>query len=804
MKSRILGFLEIGATDGGPATISTFSIDVKNASPIVHLDTLLHAAELDVVSPNHDLLAIHEDGEISCYNIKLGKLNWSHRLETENPKLEPQQAVHLNYAAIINLQEARTSLLKYREDILAALDAASDNAESSLLVSLTSTRSAEKRNENQISFQVYHIRSATPGHGELRPHRTLRLLLSHTLPTPDEFLSRVSKFTIHQPSGLLYQQSPGELIIYDLSGPAPRVIQSLKSGQDPVTSCLRVSSSLLATSTPSSISVIDLPYCSLQGNWTFPNDLKNPSTVTKTNFCEHQPPNANSRLLSYFAGLNVIVALHGRRLIATPISIPSSEQLSRKRKRSGLLLNSLACGSSVYPIAPRCSVAKRSKKGFGPDQIKHHHRGASSAEERGPKRLVEQRDLTAPEDINVKNLEILNTQGSYVDHHRVSYALSKIFQVAKIEQPGRENRGSNNKLDIITWPAKACNWLIRKGLLTLDRITSSLRHYNILNPGTKLIPGALINALVQWDPSLNIVLTILESPAPISPVELASALLAVLQRFRVDEHGKGAKLLTNGEPESNTQIEGKNQVVDRGGLQEDISLAHRSADVNKEVLYLILQRLQSSSSDNIRQALKQIFARPQLRSLIDVLRMEIARDGWLTPYEDEIDDPESSTSPNSRITSIAHVINSILDTLGPTGWILGSSIADDFTETAETVSYMKAEISAALEGVEEAIYLKGILGEMLLCGKDSLRAPSKKALKSTKIDPIAKSQHVKPTTAVLRNEDSSVLPLGLKLKHVISTIKVGAGGEVMARSKRDIGRLKSKMVGKYSFERIVV
>jgi len=53
-------------------------------------------------------------------------------------------------------------------------------------------------------------------------------------------------------------------------------------------------------------------------------------------------------------------------------------------------------------------------------------------------------------------------------------------------------------------------------------------------------------------------------------------------------------------------------------------------------------------------------------------------------------------------------------------------------------------------------------------------------------------------------EGDSVLPLGLRPGLTISTHKVGAGGEIIRRSRRDVGRLKSRMVPKYSFERIFV
>lgn len=63
---------------------------------------------------------------------------------------------------------------------------------------------------------------------------------------------------------------------------------------------------------------------------------------------------------------------------------------------------------------------------------------------------------------------------------------------------------------------------------------------------------------------------------------------------------------------------------------------------------------------------------------------------------------------------------------------------------------------------------------------------------------------MKPMSITFNEKDSSLLPLGLKTAPVISTTKVGAGGELIKRSARDIGRLKSKMVGRYSFDRIVI
>ena len=128
-------------------------------------------------------------------------------------------------------------------------------------------------------------------------------------------------------------------------------------------------------------------------------------------------------------------------------------------------------------------------------------------------------------------------------------------------------------------------------------------------------------------------------------------------------------------------------------------------------------------------------------------------------------------------------------------------MTEDPNETADTISYMKAEISAALEGIEEATYLRGILGEMLLCGKEALQQGERKM--------IGKAQDhgpIKPLTIALHDEGQErILPLGLHpTTPAISKTRIAAGGEVVERTARDIGRLKSRMVGKYSFERIVI
>ena len=752
---------------------------------------------------DHYLLAIHENGVVSCYTHDLEKQEWTEQLEKSSPKRDAREICRITHAALSSVQSARKALLKDREDISATLDVDPDNAGGSLLALLSSTPSAETSTDESLQISIYQVRTKQPISSGTMPRPRLHQLLSYTLPVPRKFPVSKADFRIHMASGFLYQQNPNGMIIYNLSGPNPCITQAMDSNQQNLGSCMRLSSSLLAISTNSSISVINVPYGSLQCSQIISGSQGSESASQSPKLHSHQTPNEDIRLLSYFSRLDLLVALRERSLVVLPLTISPLKGPSGKRKRGGLLIDSLARGSAALQISPGQDRAKRRIKAFGYHLAQADQKSSCSIEDREIDDLLERGDIRGFDSLMTTKLGTTNPQGSHVDHHTLSYVISKIFQVSdETVTKNSEVSESVNRLAVRIWPTETCDWLMRQGLLTVDRIATSLRHYQILAPDATLATGTLIDALTQWDSSLDLLRTMTESRTPMSPVELAHALLQVVHRIKSEESDEGTKLLTNGEPQLSPQIEDKTSFHEEGEQQMQTSLSPKHA--SRELLATVLQRLCASSSYSLTHALKQTFSRSLLRSLADILRMEIAHNGWLSTYEDDVGMPDTAARQDAQITPISHVLNSLLDSLGPMGWVLGSSMTDDLTGAADTISYMKAEISAALEGVEEAAYLKGVLGEMLLCGRGALKPPSKKSLTHTN-DPTDNSQYAKPTKVALGNDEGSrMLPLGLKLKPVIPMTKVATGGEVIARSKRDVGRLKSKMVGKYSFERIVV
>jgi len=142
----------------------------------------------------------------------------------------------------------------------------------------------------------------------------------------------------------------------------------------------------------------------------------------------------------------------------------------------------------------------------------------------------------------------------------------------------------------------------------------------------------------------------------------------------------------------------------------------------------------------------------------------------------------------------------------------------------DLIPFMKAEVSAALTGIEEASYLRGILREFLRYASSCQPSNSLAQITdSSSNNPLSTAQ---PTHTVIKqgraeihtlissrrnrggvDDEKELLPLSLKAEPFGKDLKTkvgGRSGERVARSKRDISRLKSMRVGKYSFERIVI
>ena len=799
-KPKIICFSEHSS-----AQITTTSISLsKEAAPISYLDTL-------ETGSGNKLIALHKDGKITGYSNDLKAEEWHSSINGEVSNFASAPVIEA--AAVLSVQEARKSVLRNREDILATLGPVRDGVDHSLLVVITRPLVKDANNNaGVLELRIYHIRcihldklGSTSDMAQ-----KLQLLATLAIPEPSIFISKKSRITMHTASGTVYQDAEGALAVYDLNGSVPRLVHTVV--QDGALSYLRVSPELVASSRGTSFSLIDLTYDSLQDEGTL-RISHEANVAQKSENPKHKPTTTEDvRLLSYFAPLGVMVALDGRRLIAIQLFMIEQAGESRKRKREGLLVNALGRGSSSISAASRNSVASSHESKSLGAFLPSIDSSDWKAQKSGLDRCVAQNDkkefermMAAALGINatgeIKRISSTGNQ-NHVNRHAVSYALKTMFSVDHAYLDADPANDALLTMDVRFFPRKIGKWLIEKGLFSLDQIELSLKQYGALPVTSKLANGSLVRALANFDSSLEVLLSVLASPVPLGSLELVHV-LAIVARAPNTEVTEPQRLLTNGDGEYDSGNIDRLQLVNAHTTDSVPSpFPNRSADdVNHRLLNFAMNRLYACPPSSVARALKKELPTPQLRLLVDSLRMEIARGGWLSPYEDNLDSLDFSLRDDNQMSSIAHLFNCVIDSLGTGGWILGDSMSDDLTESADTVAYMKAEISAALEGIEEATYLKGMLGEILLYGKDSLDS-SVKQFKSNEAQRPALPP--KPETMTLDEEGSQLLPLGLKLAPVISTIKVGAGGELIKRSRRDIGRLKSRMVGKYSFDRIMI
>ncbi|CAD6567307.1 MAG: hypothetical protein ASARMPREDX12_000198 [Alectoria sarmentosa] len=792
-------------SESSNAEITTTSINLsKEAAPVIHLDTFEAAS-------GNKLFALHKDGTVSCYSKGLETEEWNSNINADASNLVSVPAIQA--AAILSVHQARKTILKSREDVLAIFGPDEDAVDRSLLLVMTRSPTNDANSDaGTLELRIFHIRIADEDKNglALAAGSKLRPLATLAMPEPSLFISKSSQITIHAASGTIYQDAEGALAVYDLTGSAPRIIHTVV--RNDAFSYLRLSPELVASSRGTSLSIMDLPYGSLQDEGTMTLNSEAKITQKSRKPKETLTTTENVRLLSYFAPLDVMVALDGRHLLAVQLFTTLKSGGSRKRKREGLLVNSIGRGSSSTNEAPPTSGGSGRKiKSLGsylPSFDSNDWKSQKTALDRylaeNDKNEFERLMATA---LGMKATEedkqMSNSGGrNHVDQHAVSYILKAMFSVDQASLDVDTAGDHPRSLDIRFFPYRIGTWLIDKGLLNLSQIEISLKQYGALPITSKLATGSLIRAFAKFDSSLETLLCILASPVPLSSQELVHVFEIVTQSPNA-ETTDIQRLLINGDREDDSGNNEKLQLVNWQTPDPLPSSPPILPDNNliRRLLSPTMKRLYACPSSSVSRALKRELSTPQLRTLVDTLRMEIARSGWLSPYEDSRETLDLDNQDDNQMCVIAHLLNCVIDSLGTGGWILGNSISDDLTETADTIAYMKAEISAALEGIEEATYLKGMLGEMLLCGKDTLNSSEKQSRTNEAELPALSA---KPLTIALDEEDSQLLPLGLKPAPVVSMIKVGAGGELIKRSRRDIGRLKSKMVGKYSFDRIMI
>jgi hypothetical protein len=808
----------------------------KSKSPVVFLSSLSVQG-----STHDDLLVVRQDGEIQCLDGDNLQLKWTSpsaiigRVSSIPDVLDNT----IEFALLTDAYSASRGLFKGRPDILSAFPegVTADGYNPELLVVIS------RPTDSALSTNRMIHTLALPQGTSQGTTRAAKVLLSKQITWFHGEEPRVgsAKYELHVSSGLLYELIGQTITTYDLTASTPKIQTELFV--EVANSFLRLSATSIMASSARSVDIFNPAFSSIQASIRFNDEL----ATRKKRKIDQISASTNSviyKLVSYSPKQGVAHAISGNDLVA--FQIDRKEAASRHRSM-GLLIDSLGCGLKAPQKKSKTSTSVPAGS-FG-DQIpgsivnEESRRTAMAAMDKAAagqdvdlfEKLIAMEFKITRADITSQNGDLSNgasdakpiptwnfpeKRSDYpqVDGRWARYALGKIFSWTAIAE-------SEPKLSVVFFPDNVVRWLIETGNLNKANIESALRQ-DLLSTQTRSIPsGQLIQAIADVDPEMSILLAVLSNTF-LDAFEIIYAIKLLMQSFELfGEQNDQPLLLTNGNIEmANEDVEEQIE-MEEAAADADLQLAEfqlgDDSSIRGEALSLALGKLHACPTATIIEALQRIMVSHEIVALIYLLRLELARGSWTARYMDVNQMEQQEIIPqDGTILLVTDLLNACVDAIGAGGWLSGDAMLanGDHFESEELIASLKLEVSAALEGIEEAAYLKGLTAEMVRYGEavqnaipwdekkrrvDSVAAGIE-STRTLKASDAVKLRKKRPLTLAHGGKDTSVLPYGLRAEQQISLQRVGAGGEVHQRSARDIGRLKSRKVGKYSLERIVV
>ncbi|PVH79223.1 hypothetical protein DL98DRAFT_516271 [Cadophora sp. DSE1049] len=821
-------------TDGlEQPTSSTKISKIENSeNPIVYLGTITAARSSGASENTTDLLAVKENGEVQCYDGDSLEEKWtSPATALSRDAAIPANDLKVEFAQLTNAFSASQGILKGRQDVLAMFpqEVEEDGFNPEILVLITWSSETKSR--------ILHIvnlprRSAAYVKGM---KYSVESLLAAKIPFESANTVTRPSFNIQVSAGILQQLHGDALTTFDLSDSVPKQQSKIMSVE--AQTFLRLSNTAIMVSSKHSITVYNPKYQSRLASVGL--DISSDESLKRKrtgNDVEERGPSHVCKFVSYFPKLGTAMAIVDNDLVG--IQIEGQQDRHGRSRTAGLLIDSLGCAAKEQSRPGRDgAVSTKKAKLSGMVTLDSFLPGTIGLGQPWTEKIVQMEELFAKGDCDEsvfdekiethlgadwsEQTKTTKTEGddvmdispngdvvrktaikrrfppADVDRRWILYALGKIFTWTANEE------GAEPSLSIPFYPLNTFMWLTSNGYMTVANIEAALR-----SSGTSVIsipPGQLVKTLVEIDPDMDLLYAVVAKNYLAAP-ELLHAIRKLMESLGMlgDNPGTKQGLLTDGDGVGLANVDVEMQVEQ---AEKDLALAEHQlgpgSGTRGAALSLALSKLYSCPSDDVTIALQTIFTSQEIVCLIYLFRFELARGGWTSRYTDSLEQlemvDEDADIQDNAIILIASLLNNCIDAVGTVGWLSGEArlADDDLYEAEELITSLKLEVSAALEGIEEAVYLKGVISELVKYA-DSFH----RALPSQPKD--SKKGSDAPIVLPSDDQDIRALPISLKAEKQISLLKIGAGGAVHKRTARDIGFLKSQKVGKYSRERIIL
>lgn len=792
-----------------------------------------------------DLLLVRRDGEIKCLDGEELTAKWTSPPSALSRLASVPNVTDFNveFAQVTDAYSASKGLLRGREDTFAVFPLAIDREKfnPTILVVITSPS-----DEALSSVRTLHVLALPQGTDfSSRRNSHVHTLVTLQIPWSHKESAHVIgdlEYSLQVSSDVLYELAGGFLTIFDITRSVAQVKSRLPIQANTFIPLSRTS---IVASSNESMSVYHPIFRSIQASIDLKSAL-DPETMSKKRKLDHSDETMLSkpfRLVGHSTKQGVVLAISGAELLSFQIDARRDDY--GRPRALGLLIDSIGCGiSNIVTNKPR-ELQPLDMNALGEYVI-------GSAQDSNITEIIDELDnRSASQDIEAFEEKMAGLVGLWGAHKALGYggivikgkkaennnaepnsspwmwpkqrseyppydpvwaqyAIRKIFSWSN-DRPTEEMQESitsgEDRLHIVFFPPNVLYWLIQTGNLNKVSIASALQGELQASSAVEIPSGQIVKSLVEIDPEMNLLLSLLSSTYLEAP-ELLHAIRTIMDSLGIFGDAQEKQLaLTNGERPSlvNGDLDAA-IAFEEDQADLDLQLAeYRLGDgssVRHQALSVALAKLYTCPSTAIVRGLQSIMTLSEIVSLIYLLRFELAGGSWTSRYLDFYQgSSDDSGPPDSAIILISTLLSRCIDAVGAGGWLSGDAmlVNGDHFESEELITSLKLEVSAALEGVEEASYLQGLTAEMVRFA-ESMQKSTAAASKKTK------AGDVKPVVLKLGESDGvgSMLPFGLKAEQQVSLQKVGAGGELYTRSMRDIGRLKSRKVGKYSREKIVV
>ena len=829
----------------------------KSTERIISID-VLPAYNVAESQQLHDVVVVHADGFIECFSGGLAISLWQLKLEDliKHPDTVSHETrkMKIEHVEAFDQKSTIKGLFKNRDDILALL--ASHNkvgrlqSQSARILCLIEDVGDSSHSTHNLHIMAIQPRMST--HAAM-PNIPMQLLLSTGLPSPESTHSTPdtkSSWSIDPKSGLLQQLHNGVVHVFDLAPTIPKHLSRFNQPGHTLESIVSLSPSLVFATSASHFGVYDTKYGSVQAIRTSAlcNDAK--STGAKRKHSNDGGLSENPFLLAFFSRLGLVIAVSGSAISGLQIS--DNLRLAKRQKHTPTsLLNSMFRGVAD----PQLAHADTDSTNF-PSVLKRQHIGNSTSgdaswwevQETQLDEAFEAKDVQLFDDLFAQVIQTVGTTGSHAhsngedrangDHANghdalgkngveglkswsqpkastefnhpmlfrrpALYALRKIFSLEPRTETTKSRErltGSLSSISIVFFPPNAFQWLFDTEQLAPAVLLQALSQAATPTESLGLSPGDLVDAIVNYDRSLNLLDAVLSSPLHLPIDELSKAVQLIIESF-----GNSAlprpdpKLIADASMGDSNQNDQDIDVFSEteaamGELHYASSLLESGLDVRRRSLQSALTSLNNRfPSSRIAQSLRRILSHHELVFLIHLLRIELANGGWTARYIDNTHLVTEADEPNDRaIMIITKLLGCAVNAIGVSGWLVASA-SDPVDALDDLLGHLRAEVSAALEGMHEATFINSFLSEFL-------GYSWRKEIANTGVSDGPKNQIVTMQMGDAR-EDGKVLPFGLKVEQPISRTETSAGGEVRQKSRRQMGMERSMRVPTYSYESI--